>query len=97
MVAPTLRCKPFALVLFGLLLSGCVVLMVTTVSWLCIDLDKPWAGFAFNKYGAVMQAYDTDLVVFDKIIAADQIPLPLGPLRGPACATTCGRSIPASR
>lgn len=80
---PLLR-KPYALTLFGLLMSACVVLMVVSFSMICDELDKPWAGFAFNKYGAVMQAYHTDLVVFDKIIAVDQQALPVGPERGPS-------------
>ncbi len=84
MVAPLLHRKPYALALFGLLISACVVLIVTGVSLICGDLDRPWAGFAFNKYGAVMQAYETDLVMFDKIIAVDDTPLPSGSLRGPA-------------
>ncbi len=78
------RRKPYALTLFGLLMCGCVVLIVLNLSQACRDLGKIWAGFAFNKYGAVMQAYQTDLVMFDKIIAADQLVLPRGPYRGPA-------------
>ncbi len=78
------RRQPYAMTLFGLLLSGCVVLIVLNMSQACRDLGQPWAGFAYNKYGAVMQAYRTDLVTFDKIIAVDQQALPPGPYRGPA-------------
>ncbi len=83
----TFRRKPYALTLFGLLMSGCVVLIILNLSQACRDLGQPWAGFAFNKYGAVMQAYHTDLVMFDKIIAVDQQALPRGPERGPALRT----------
>ncbi len=83
MVAPLLR-KPYALTLFGLLLSACTALIVIGVALICGDLGKPWAGFAFNKYGAVMQAYQTDLVMLDKVVAVDETPLPPGAQRGSA-------------
>lgn len=83
MSAPILR-KPYALTLFGLLMSGCVVLMVLSLSQACRDLGQTWAGFAFNKYGSVMQAYHSDLATFDKIMAVDQYALPRGRQSGPA-------------
>lgn len=81
MSTPLLR-KPYALTLFGLLMSACVALIMFSLSQACRDIGQNWAGFAFNKYGAVMQAYHTDLVMFDKIMAVDQQALPRGPHRG---------------
>lgn len=81
------RRKPYALTLFGLLMSGCIALIMLNLSQAHRDLGQPWAGFAFNKYGAVMQTYNTNLVVFDKIIAVYQQALPRGPKRGPALRT----------
>ena len=83
-MATSLLRKPYALALFGLLMCGCAVLLALSVSQAYRDVGQPWAGFAFNKYGVVMQAYDTDLVIFDKILAVDGHRLPTGPQRGPA-------------
>jgi class 3 adenylate cyclase len=53
----------------------CVVLAVATIKLAVNEIGQPWAGFDFNKYAVVMQANDTGLVFFDKIVDVVEHPL----------------------
>ena len=69
--------------IFWLLMGLCVVLAVATIKLAVNEVGQPWAGFDFNRYAAVMQANDTGLVFFDKIVGVAEHPLQTAHERGP--------------
>jgi class 3 adenylate cyclase len=61
-------CGTFA---FGLILALGMALTVSCVYLALGERGQPWGGFAYNAFGQVMKAYDTDFVFFDMITAVN--------------------------
>ena len=75
MAPPTCRSNTRALAVFWSLMVGCGVLTAVCVHLAGRELDRPWTGFSLNAFGHVMQAHNTGLIFFDKILAVDGQPV----------------------
>lgn len=71
MRAPFYRRSPCGTFAFGLILALGMALTVSCVYLALGERGQPWGGFAYNAFGQVMKAYDTDFVFFDMITAVN--------------------------
>jgi hypothetical protein len=47
----------------------CVILTLACISLATREVGQLWGGFAFNAWGQMMKANETDFVFFDSILA----------------------------
>jgi hypothetical protein len=69
MELPILSGQTWGMTLFWGLMLLCLILTLACIFLAIREVGQPWGGFAFNSWGQVMKANETDFVFFDSILA----------------------------